>query len=359
VLFAVRFDVRKVQVVGDPVPVIEGVRTDISTSHYAVAANGTLAYIPGRVLSGVRQQVLGLFDRNGAVERLNVPIAAYEAPRISPDGRSIAVGIDDGRDQNVWIYPVGAGASMRRLTFGGHNRLPVWSPDGRRVAFQSDRDQFAALYVQSADGNGQVERLTTPAQGEEHIPDSWSPDGTQLLYEISKPPTTALHVYSLRTRESVQFDAVVSDDPINAVFSPDGRWIAYQSTEARPMQVFVQSFPATGAKFQLTRTTSSSHYPLWSRDGKELVFIPGRALFAAMRVTNTSPSFTVGDATPLPRSAFFEGGPAYVRSYDLAPDGRILAPLFNGAAIDAMSSNLRMQVVTNWVTELNDRFNRR
>ena len=103
-------------------------------------------------------------------------------PQISPDGKQVAFGSEDDREAIVWVYALAGTSSMRRLTLGGKNRHPVWSPDGQRIAFQSDREGDLAIFWQRADGSGPAERLTKPEESTAHIPESWSPDGKTLLF---------------------------------------------------------------------------------------------------------------------------------------------------------------------------------
>ncbi len=133
-----------------------------------------LVYVPGPV--GSQQQDLVLFDRKGGVEALNLPHARYDFPRVSPDGKRIVFETTDAEEAVVSVYDLSRASSVRRLTFGGNNRFPIWSADGSRVTFQSDRDGDPAIFWQPADG-GTAERLTMPEPGRSHTPESWSPDG--------------------------------------------------------------------------------------------------------------------------------------------------------------------------------------
>lgn len=111
-------------------------------------------------------------DRSGAMQTLKISPGAYEAPRLSPDGTFVAFELAEGSERNIWIYNLSGASSMRRLTFGGSDRFPVWSADGRRVTYQSTRDGDSAIYWQLADGTGPAERLTRPKAGEAHVPDA-------------------------------------------------------------------------------------------------------------------------------------------------------------------------------------------
>ena len=161
-----------------------------------------------------------------------------------------------GRESDIWMYDLSEQSEIRRLTYGGNNRFPVWSGDGRRVTFQSGRDSDRAIFWQSADGASGAERLTKPAQGEEHIPESWSRDGKRLLFSVFKDAKFSLWVWTLDGRSSAPFGNVLSIAPLSATFSPDGRWIAYAAAEEASgimspnRGVFVQPFPATGEQHQ-------------------------------------------------------------------------------------------------------------
>src|SRR5262249_43116712 len=133
-LFAVPFDLKKMQVTGGAAPVVEGVRRSFGaysgTAHYSVSNNGTLIYVPGPVSTATQQQVLALMDRKGTIDVLKVPPRAYGFTRVSPDGKRVAFASDDGKIVNIWIYELGSAVAPRQLTVGGSNRDPVWSADG-------------------------------------------------------------------------------------------------------------------------------------------------------------------------------------------------------------------------------------
>ena len=245
VLFVVPFDVRRLKVTGGAVPLVQGVSAQGGTASYAVSATGSLVYVPGTE-SGIGGELnLGLIDRTGKIDFLKLPPGTYSYPRISPDGGQLAVEIDSGSDADLWIYDLSGASALRRLTFGGHNRVPAWSADGQRLAFQSDRDGDVAVFSQRADGAGSAERLTTPEKGTTHAPESWSSKG-DLLFTATKGPESTLWTYSGQDRTSRPFDSVRSSrQPTNAAFSPNGRWVAYQSNETGTPAVYVQPFPAT------------------------------------------------------------------------------------------------------------------
>ncbi len=361
VVHAVRLDLAKLEVVGAPVPILEGVRRApagaTGSAQFAVSASGSLVFIPGPATVGAGKQVFVLLDRTGSAELLKLPPGPYRDPRVSPDGKRLAFGTDDQGEASIWIHELAGLASARRLTVAGRNRHPVWSPDGQHIAFQSDVGGDAAIFRQLADGSGTAERLTKAEPGTKHVPESWSPDGKQLLFTVSKDGATSAMVLALDDRTSTPFAAVRSTRPIGAAFSPDGHWVAYTvHTGRRGPQIFVQPFPPTGATYQVT--TAGGHHAFWSRDGSELYYLPGGVQFAAVRVTTTR-SFAFTDAVALSRgeSPFVDGGAVNTRQNDSLPDKRIVALIHApetgiGASV---ASPPELQVVLNWFDDLKAR----
>ena len=246
------------------------------TAHFSVSSTGSLVFVPGPASTSSAQSDLALVDRNGAAQPLKLPPGAYEYPRLSPDGKRIAFGSDDGKDAIVWIYDVAGASSARRLTLGGRNRVPVWSADGERVAFQSDRDGDLGLFWQRADGTTAAERLTKPDKDTAHVPESWSPDGKTLLFSVAKGSSYAVAALSLTDKKVTPFGGIQSPIPPSATFSPDGRWVAYSATAPGPPagSLFVQPFPTTGATYPISKALGGFH-PTWSPDGKELFYVAG------------------------------------------------------------------------------------
>ena len=300
VVYAVPFDLAKLAVTGGPAPVVEGVRRimagTIGAVDVAFSNSGSLAYLPGPA-SGAQQE-LTLFDREGRAEALKLGPGSYSYPRVSPDGKLLAFETSDGKEENISIYEMSGASSVRRLTFGGNNRFPAWSADGRRVTFQSDRGGDLAVFWQPADG-GTAERLTTPDAGTSHVPESWSPAGDVLLFGSEKNGDRSLWTFSLRSRQATPFgDVKATAFPTDAMFSPDGRWVAYQMGEQGQGEgtTYVQPFPPTGAKYQIAR----GGRPLWSRDGTELFFVPSPGEFMVTTV-KTQPAFTFSNSVAMPR----------------------------------------------------------
>jgi eukaryotic-like serine/threonine-protein kinase len=356
VLFATPFDPGRLSTGGAPVPIVEGVRRSeggqTGVAHFSVANTGSLVYVPGSVLGSTASGDLALIDRTGFVEKLKAPSGAYEVPRVSPDGKRLAVEIDSGKGKNIWIYDLSTSSSIRQLTFGGRNRFPVWTADSQRVAFQSDRDGDPAIFWQRADGTDTARRLTTPDRGVSHIPESWSRTEDRFLFAASTGSSFSLWTYSVPAKKAEPFSQGRSVFPLNAVFSPDGRWVAYAMYEtgtaidnpSGTTGIFVEPFPSTGAKY---RIMSRGLQPLWSPDGKELFYSAG-GLFVV--TVTTARGFEFNRSVQLPR-AFELPGPSAARAYDIMPNGqRFIAIVPSGPGQAAVTSQI--QVVLNWFEEL-------
>jgi serine/threonine-protein kinase len=354
-LYAVPFDPRRLEVTGELVPVIEGVMHNsniIGAAQFSFSNTGTLTYIPGPDF--VSQGPLALIDRKGTVELLKLPPGPLY-PRVSRDGKRVAYETDDGKEAIVWVYDLGGATAPRRLTFQGQgaNRYPIWSANGERVAFQSDREGDLAIFWQRADGStGTAERLTNPEKVVAHIPDSFSPDGRQLSFTALKGNTAAVWILSLPDRKTTSFAESPSSSAEASDFSPDGRWLTYQVNEMGRSEAYVRPFPASAAKYQIhTRGWSGDFHPLWSRDGKELLLSTGPTTFAAVSVT-TQPSFTFGSPVPIPRGGLM-GTNTGPRTYDVLPDGRFLGVVAGGQAQFGLGPQI--QVVLNWFEDLKQR----
>ena len=249
-VYAVRFDAATLTVTGERVPVIAGVRratgAQTGATQLAISETGTIAYVPGpAAVSTSRSLVLG-DGRTDAVP-LKVPPAVYTHPRVSLDGQVLAVGRNEGQSSDISTYDLSGKSAIKRLTFGGGSRYPVWSANGR-VTFQSARDGDRGIWWQAAAG-GTAERLTTSGKDEEHVPESWSRDGTRLLFSVRRGSSFSLWVFTLAGKKTEPFGKVVSQESLSASFSPDGRWVAYAYTEraggtlSPNRGVFVEPFP--------------------------------------------------------------------------------------------------------------------
>jgi serine/threonine-protein kinase len=360
-LFAVPLNVRRLEVTGGPTPVVEGVRradNATGTAQFSSSNSGSLISVPGPAGVSRGLRVFVVADRTGTTDLMNLPPGAYAHPRVSPDGTRLAFGTDDDKEANIWIYELSGVGAPRRITFSGRNRFPVWSGDGQRVAFQSDREGDLGIFWQRADGAGEAERLTKGEQGASHVPESWSRDGKHLLFTIAQGSTLTLWTFALDERKATPFGDVRSRQPIDALFSPDGRWVAYAAVEGSPRTaggVFVQPFPATGARYQVPKLDFDYH-PLWSADGKGLFYIPSAGRFAAVSV-QMQPSFAFGNPVEAYATAFTQRyRVGDVRNYDITPAGKFVALVDpREPGVSGTSAAPEIQVVLNWFEELKQR----
>jgi eukaryotic-like serine/threonine-protein kinase len=349
-LLAVPFDVRRREVTAGPVSVLEGVSRPTSfgngpaTTQASASATGSLVYLPGPTTTSAPTATLVKVDRNGGVEPLKAPQKSYRFPRVSPDGKRVAVGIDDARGTNIWIYNLDETTGIRQLTFGGNSQFPVW--DGNDfVAFQSDREGDQSIFRQRADGTAPAERLTKAEPKTSHVPESVSSDGKALAYDVVTSERHRLWTLSIADGKAGPFGSAQSvNAAMSSTFSPDGKWIAYSVSFVGGTQVFVEPYPRTGSPYLIGDGT----HPLWSRDGKELSYEWQGQVFTV--AVDTRPAFHFGTATSKPRATLFRASQESDR--DSMPDGGYL-----GVTPGDVSrlANARIQVVLNWFEELKQR----
>jgi serine/threonine-protein kinase len=360
VVLVVPFDLETLSVTGGPVPLIEGVRrgaaltagTPPGAALFAVSRNGTLAYVPGPAgASNATQTDLGIFDAKGNVEPLKLTPGLYpRSPRVSRDGRWVAFEHVDEKSSFISVYEIGGANVVRRLTFDTNSRAPLWSPDGEWIVFASDRDGAFALYRTRADGSGTAERLTEPEKGTSHAPQSWSRDGQNLVFSVEKGGTvddSRLRLLTLSDRKVIALGDMAARD---ATISPDGRWIAYGTRGLPGNQVFVEPFPATGAKYLLPQVAG---HPVWTPKGDALI-TNGSPVLSHLTPVTTTPRLAFGQSVEFPRRGRQEANPlTFRRQIDMMPDGRIIGVINPGAQSPALSQEFI--VVLNWFQEVRQR----
>jgi Tol biopolymer transport system component len=259
------------------------------------------------------QSSLVWVSRDGLEQPLAAPSHVYMDPRLSPDGRTIAiVTLEDSLQ--IWLFDLSR-ETLSRFTFQGNNRAPTWTPDGKHLAFWSDIDGSVNIFWQRADGSGGLEQLRTSAYHD--VPFSFSPDG-QLLAFTEVNPTTPGGIWVLRMsdRKAQPFlqTSAVLDGPR---FSPDGHWLAYISDESGRYEIYVQPYPGPGGKWQISR--DGGREPVWNPNGQELFYRSDDKMMAVGIATQ--PRFAAGK----PRVLFerqYQPSPATAPNYDVSPDGQ-------------------------------------
>ena len=366
-LFAAPFDPVRLAITGGKVGVLEGVRrasvAQTGATQLSISGNGTLVYVPGPTGTTLSDRLLALADRSGTVTRLKLPPNPYVHVRAARKGSRIVFDTDTGKESVVWTHDLGASSEPIRLTFAGKNGFPIISPDGEQVAYQSDRDGDLAIFMQRADGSGQAERLTKPEKGHAHVPESWSPDGRQISFSVSNGMNLSLWTLTLADRKTTQFGAVqTQSEPIGSVFSPDGHWIAYHSARrsagdapsAGNTGVYVEPVPSNGTLYQAPHLNLDFH-PVWSPDGKELIYVP-LAASGQLAAVSVTPRTIVPFGTPklLPAAVTMGRTSGLTRGFDILPDGRFIgAVAMTDENESSNATNSReMRVVLNWLDEL-------
>jgi Tol biopolymer transport system component/predicted Ser/Thr protein kinase len=342
ILMAAPFDLERLEVTGPAVPVIEGVvgggagALGAVATQYSISENGSLVYVPGP--SQGPQDTMVWVSRNGDEQSLGAPASTYVNPRLSPDGRLVAVGVDGA----VEIYDTVRG-TLTRLTFGALAGNPVWTPDSKRVTFQTGTPPN--LSWQLADGSAPAERLATSAQRQ--AAGSWSADGQLLAFTETNSTGQDNWIFRLSDRKAEPLMNAAYNEG-TPKFSPDGRWLAYASDESGRWEVYVRSYPGPGGKWQIS--TGGGKEPAWNPNGRELFYRDGDRMMSVE--VAAQPSFAPGRPKVL-----FEGRyrptNASLAAYDVSPDGQRFLMVKQAGLSSAIPTQI--YVVQNWFEELKQR----
>jgi eukaryotic-like serine/threonine-protein kinase len=338
------FDAGKAQTTGDPVPIAEQVDyiTSNSQGQFSSSQNGVLAYISASTSPNAQ---LTWFDRSGrAAGTVGTP-GNVLSPAISPDGATVAFYRYDPQKNvsDIWLYDVKRGTESR-FTFNSRNsNSPVWSPDGSRIAFASNRDGDGSqyhLYLRGVTGAAQDEDLGKAA-GTFTAAKDWSHDGRYIVEFVFDPKTKGdIWVLPL-FGDRKPFPYLQTDfEERGSKLSPNGQWLAYSSDETKRSEIYVQTFPTQGSKWQVSANGGST--PVWSRDGKELFFIGGDQRLMAVAVKGGA-KFEAG----VPKPLFDASLAAAALGFDVSKDGRFLMSVHTKQA-----ASVPMTVVLNWAAGL-------
>jgi len=349
-LLAVAFDPEKLEVTGQPFPAANGVFMSANTgmAAFSVSAAGDLAYAAGPEERGTRLPVW--VDKNGHESALPVKPQSYLHPRISPDGRQLAIEVE-GASHDIFTYDFARGGEPTKMSFDGASHWPSWTPDARRLTFRSWKTGTMTMWWMPADRSSEPERLTNV--GSMQSPESWSPDGKTLAFTQMNDPQSGSDIYTLSLDGDKKPHALLQTkfSEGSPKFSPNGAWLAYSTNESGQPEVWAMAYPA-GERIHIS--TNGGTDPLWRRDGRQLYYRLGDQ----MMVVDISygPSLEAAKPRLLWRGNYLAGagsscgmaGPTSA-NYDVTPDGERFL-MIEDASSTAESEHLR--VVSNWSAEL-------
>ena len=352
---AVRFDLSRRAVVGDPVRVIDDVALSPTSALNAVVTTaGTLVVLPGGAGATILRSPVWV-DRQGHETPTGAPARPYESARLSPDGTRVAVSIRD-QENDIWMWDL-ARKTLTRLTFDADVDLdPIWTPDGRRVVFASARTGVYNVYARDVDGSAPDVRLTTAANTQ--LPTSVTPDGAFVIAQEIRPHTKSdlvrVALAPGRGAGPAEAEGLVETpfEEWSGAISPDGRFIAYVSDESgpgAPSEIYVRPYPmASNARWQVS--PGGGMDPVWTRGGRELLYRDDTGRLMAVPVETTGPTFRTG--TPAPLAVHVD--PVYVawRAWDVSPDGQRFLVLKKLPDNPQAASPMSFVVVQNWLKDL-------
>ncbi len=350
-LVATPLDPDKLELTGSPVALIEGVgvRAGGFNIDLSLSSNGTLAYTTGGTLGSRRTFWV---SRDGQAIPMDAPWdpqGIIENISLSPDGKKLAVGLVRNGKSDIWVKQLPTGP-FSRITFGDTASVrPAWSPDGREVYYVTDRQGtgVGSIYAHRSDGTGNARRLiTSKLDFGQVVP---SRDGRWLLVRTPANSPGGGDIYAFRTGDTTAVTLVATQaTELFPALSPDGRWLAYSSTESGNPEIYVRPFPETGsAKWQVS--TAGGSQPQWAGSGRELFYINGKneMVSAAIR---PGTAFSVGEQRVLfSTGGFTQGGG--IHSYAVSPDDRRFVMLREGEA----TQQSELVLAEHWLQELKAR----
>jgi Tol biopolymer transport system component len=366
-LMAVPFDLRRLEVAGPAVGIVSEVmqaanirplQIDTGAGQFAVSNAGSLVYATGGVSPQDRWSIVWV-DRMGRSEALNAPAGMWQSPRISPDGRRIAVGANAVGESDVWTYEVRRGA-LARVSMKGNQDIPVWTPDGSRLAVSSSVSGSGQLLLIDPEGRLPEERLS-PTLGSGGAPGSWTTDGRELGFTVTRlaleTGTRARSIW-VAARDGKTEPRQLLQDAAMPDISTDGRWLSYVSGTAGNSSgttgdVYVQPYPPLDHRTQISIGGGSE--PVWRRDGREIFYLQNVSEGGALKVrvmsapVMTTPSFSAGPPRRLFEGPFRIDGGSF-RNYDVTADGQRFVMVREVERPQARVS--QMVLVQNWVEEL-------
>lgn len=347
-VYAIAFDPERLEVRGHPVPVLDGVMTRSNRSaEFHVSSAGVLTYVAGDARR-IDPRVLAWVDLAGVEEVLAVEPGGYRAARISPDGSRIAIERRDP-DGEIVIWDVARARLSPLTTTPGNESSPAWTPDGERVTFHSEREPQGIFWTR-ADGTGPVERLLSGAGA---WPFSWSRDGQRLVVGTGgalAARDAAMDVAVTGTAGDATVEPLVAtvSDERNAEISPDGRWLAYESSQSGRPEIYARPFPDP-SDGRWAVSTAGGRQPVWSPDGDSLFYATPDGTIVRVEVDG-SDALTIGEPTALFSGPYALGWAG--RSFDVSPDGERLLMIRHDEATRLPAN---VVIVEAWAGELGRR----
>lgn len=349
-LRAVPFDLRSLSVTGESLLLVERVVITIDgASNFAVSRGGTLVFVPSRP---VTPRAMVWVDRatGREVPVPGMPLRPYEAPKLSPDQTRIAVAIED-QGEDVWVWDLARSTFTQVTASPGRDSLPVWTPDGKSIVFATSRGARQGLYTKALDGIGGERRLET-GRRTRPIPNAVTPDGLRVLFHASDPLASwDLMEVGLEAAGSPS-DLLATPEAENfAAITADGRRIAYTSTPiggstpARPA-IFVQAYPQAGDRRWLVANGKNL---LWSRGGRELLFVDQNTLMSVSVTGDGQPMFGP-PKSEIDVSRYMHG--EGLREFDVSADGKRLLAVARQAVVEPPNASAQIAVTLNALADI-------
>jgi serine/threonine-protein kinase len=348
-LFALPFDVRKLEVTGLPFPLIQSLRSSPTegAAQYDVSMNGTMIGMFGEAAAGMERELVRMPMNGGPEQILGEPADTY-GPVVSPDGRRVAYTVGSLAAADVWVLDL-TRETRTRLTFaeGTPDWHPIWSPDGKFIAFASGAGGQAGtqLQVKAADGSGEQRQLSKEKNVQ--APEQWTPDGSTIIF--AQFVSGNWSIWKTAAAELAEHEMVL-DTPaleVSARLSVDGRWLAYQSTESGRPEIYVRPYPGPGGKWQIS--TQGGTEPRWSRRGGQLFYRSGDSLYSVSIQTGES---SIEAGRPRGRMKIPAGPGAIPGSYDLLPDDSAIIVVRDIERDRDIAPLRRVRLTLNWFERL-------
>jgi serine/threonine-protein kinase len=334
--------------IGGPIPIVEDVGMP------SMSDSSTLVYIQG--ITGVdllEERTLVWVDMDGKEQSISAQPNDYGGPRISPDGTQVALAVEKGQNEDIYIWDFTRKNETRLTRDEASDEAPLWTIDGKWIVFKSDREGAAGVYRKAADGAGETELVNTGSEGA-IVPASWSDDGNTLVLTTQGPN---FDVIALAMEGEREIKPLLQGEyaELQPQMSPDGQWIAYSSDESGEFEIYVRPFPEVSTR-RIKVSTSGGYSPLWSPDGQKLFYRNGNTVMVV--TVEREPSFGFGTPAILFSGTYAApetGDLSRQTMWDIHPEGKRFLMIKPFGATDEESvaeDRPKIIVVTNWFEEL-------